>query len=289
MRPSAYCDKLESLYTQWFSTDQLAQREVPTVQDGQELGIVYDRISKSFGDVVAVNGVNLKIPNGLLYALLGPNGSGKSTLMKLTVGTLRPDSGRVLVNGVDAMLNPISVRKNVGYMPEEVVTYDSLTPAEYLSFIASLYEMPSESVRSRSEALVHLLALDEYMTKPIGELSHGNRRKVVLAASIIHDPSVLILDEPFSGLDPESAKVLKETLLDYVSKRKTVMISTHVMEIAEAISKRVAIMQGGKVVAEGELEDLRSRTGAKDLEEAFLQVTGVSGEIQDLLTALKAL
>jgi len=267
----------------------LVHQGVPTVQEGQELGIVYDRISKSFGDVVAVNAIDLRIPNGLLYALLGPNGSGKSTLMRLTVGMLKPDSGRVLVNGVDATLNPIAVRKSIGYMPEEVVTYDSLTPAEYLSFIASLYEMPSELVRSRSEALVHLLALDEYMTKPIGELSHGNRRKIVLAASIIHDPSVLVLDEPFSGLDPESAKILKETLLDYVSKGKTVMISTHVMEIAEAISKRVAIMQGGKVVAEGELEDLRSRTGAKDLEEAFLQVTGVSGEIQDLLTALKAL
>ena len=238
---------------------------------------------------MAVSGVDLRIPNGLLYALLGPNGSGKSTLMKLTVGMLKPDSGRVLVNGVDATLEPISVRRSIGYMPEEIVTYDSLTPAEYLSFIASLYEMPDETVQSRSKALVRLLALDEYMTKPIGELSHGNRQKVVLAASIIHDPSVLILDEPFSGLDPQSAKVLKETLLDYVSRGKTVIISTHVLELAEAISKRVAIMQRGRVIAEGPLEDLRSRTGAKDLEQAFLQVTGVSGQVQELLEVLKTL
>jgi len=149
--------------------------------------------------------------------------------------------------------------------------------------------MPDETVQSRSKALVRLLALDEYMTKPIGELSHGNRQKVVLAASIIHDPSVLILDEPFSGLDPQSAKVLKETLLDYVSRGKTVIISTHVLELAEAISKRVAIMQRGRVIAEGPLEDLRSRTGAKDLEQAFLQVTGVSGQVQELLEVLKTL
>jgi len=149
--------------------------------------------------------------------------------------------------------------------------------------------MPDETVQSRSKALVRLLALDEYMTKPIGELSHGNRQKVVLATSIIHDPSVLILDEPFSGLDPQSAKVLKETLLDYVSRGKTVIISTHVLELAEAISSRVAIMQRGRVIAEGPLEDLRSRTGAKDLEQAFLQVTGVSGEVQELLEVLKTL
>ena len=256
---------------------------------GQDLGIVYDGISKSFGDVLAVSEVNLRIPNGLLYALLGPNGSGKSTLMKLAVGMLKPDSGRILVNGVDATLDPISVRRSIGYMPEEVVTYDSLTPAEYLSFIASLYGMPDEIVQSRSRALVRLLTLDEYMAKPIGELSHGNRQKVVLAASIIHDPSVLILDEAFSGLDPESAKVLKETLLDYVSRGKTVIISTHVLEIAEAISKRVAIMQRGRLIAEGPLDELRSRTGAKDLEQAFLQVTGVSDEVQELLEVLKTL
>jgi len=267
----------------------LAQHGTSASVEGQGLGIVYDGVSKSFGEVLAVNGVDLKVPSGLLYALLGPNGSGKTTLMKLTVGMLKPDSGGVLVNGVDASLDPMSVRRIIGYMPEEVVTYDSLTPAEYLGFIASLYDMSSESARSRSEALSRLLALDEYMTRPIGELSHGNRRKVVLAASLIHDPSVLILDEPFSGLDPESAKILKETLLDYASRGRTIVISTHVLEIAEAISKRVAIMQRGRVVAEGPLEDLRSRTGAKDLEEAFLQVTGVSGEIQDLLAALKAL
>jgi len=255
----------------------------------QEAGIVYDRVSKSFGDVVALNGIDLKIPNGLVYALLGPNGSGKSTLMKLTVGMLKPDSGRISVNGIDPMVSPILVRRSVGYMPEEVVTYDSLTPSEYLSFIASLYEMSSESIQARSKALVRLLALDEYMTKPIGDLSHGNRRKVLLAASIIHDPSVLILDEPFSGLDPESAKILKETLLDYASRGKTAVISTHVLEIAEAVSKRVAIMQRGGIVAEGRLDDLRSTTGAKDLEEVFMQVTGVSNEIQELLAALKEL
>lgn len=288
-----HCCSLDTGIERLYPSDPIAEQsvkcEMPVSSSAGELGIRCERIWKSFGEVVALDGIDLRMPNGLVHSLLGPNGSGKSTLMKVAIGLLKPDSGRALVNGIDPRIDPISVRKIVGYMPEEVVAYDSLNPAEYLSFIASLYEMPRESLEVRSRALSKLLALEEYMSKPIGELSHGNRRKVLLAGSLIHDPSVLILDEPFSGLDPESAKILKEALLDYASRGKTVIISTHVLEIAEAVSKQVVIMQRGRIVAEGPVDSLRSMTGAKDLEEVFIQVTGVSGEIQDLLRALKEL
>lgn len=239
---------------------------------------------KRYGEVVAVNGVTASFEPGIVNVLLGPNGSGKSTLMKMAVGLVKPDEGKVTVDGMDPSADPVSIKRIVGYAPEEIMIYESLTPAETFSFLGSVYGIPHEELERRVKLLIRLFKLEEQMSKFGGELSHGNRRKVLLASALLHEPKVLVLDEPFNGLDPEAGRVLKELLKKYVSEGRTVLVSTHILELAEAIADRITIMHAGRVVATGTPEELEKE--AKDLESAFMRATGLSSELQELLKAL---
>ncbi len=243
----------------------------------------YSQVRKRYGDVEALKGVTVQFEPGKIHALLGPNGSGKSTLMKMAIGLVRPDSGQVRVDGIDPVEDPISARRIVGYAPEEIVIYESLTPAEYLSFLGYVYRLPRDELESRLETLIRVFKMKEHMGKLGGELSHGNRRKLLLMAALIHDPRVLILDEPFSGLDPEIARVLKEIMRRYADEGRVVVFSTHILELAEAVADEVTIMHLGEVVARGPMEELR---GKKDLESYFMEVTGLTSELEELLKAL---
>ena len=243
----------------------------------------YEGVTKRYGDVQALRGVTVEFQPGRIHALLGPNGSGKSTLMKMAIGLVKPDSGSVRVDGIDPVEDPISARKVVGYAPEEIVIYESLTPAEYLSFLGYVYDIPKEELESRLRTLIKVFKMEDHMGKLGGELSHGNRRKLLIMSALIHDPRVLILDEPFSGLDPEIARVLKELMRKYAEERRVVVFSTHILELAEAVADEVTIMHLGEVVAKGPMEELR---GKKDLETYFLEVTGLTSELEELLKAL---
>ncbi|RLG41350.1 MAG: ABC transporter ATP-binding protein [Thermoproteota archaeon] len=243
----------------------------------------YTEVNKRYGNVRALKNVSVEFPPGKIHALLGPNGSGKSTLMKMSIGLVKPDSGTVRVDGINPVEDPISARRIVGYAPEEIIIYESLTPAELLSFLGHVYRIPKEELEERIAMLIRIFKMEEHMGKLGGELSHGNRRKLLLMSALLHDPKVLVLDEPFSGIDPEIAKILKELMKKYAGEGRTVIFSTHILELAEAVADEVTIMHEGEVVAKGPLDELR---GKKDLETYFMEVTGLTSELQEILKVL---
>jgi ABC-2 type transport system ATP-binding protein len=242
----------------------------------------YRDVSKRYGDVIALKGVTLEFQPGKIHALLGPNGSGKSTLMKIALGLVKPDSGSVRVYDIDPVRDPIGARRLIGYVPEEVLIYESLTPSEWFGFVGSIYGMDRELLRERLDTLIRVFKMEEHMGKLGGELSLGNKRKVMLITALMKEPKVLILDEPFSGLDPEVARVLKE-ILRRKAEEGVVIFSTHILELAEAVADDITILRYGEVVARGPISELK---GKKDLESYFMEVTGLSSELQELLKAL---
>lgn len=243
----------------------------------------YENVVKSYGNVRALKGVSLELGPGKVHALLGPNGSGKSTLIKMAVGLVKPDSGKVRVFDIDPAEDPISARRIVGYMPEEPLIYESLTPAEWLSFLGYVHKIPADVLKERLNTLVKVFKMEDQMGKLGGELSLGNKRKLMLISALINDPKVIILDEPFSGLDPEIARVLKEMMKRKAEEGKIIIFSTHILEIAEAVADEMTIMHYGEVVAKGNISELK---GKRDLESYFMEVTGLSSELQELLKAL---
>ena len=246
--------------------------------------IVYEDVWKAFNSQPVIRGVSFNVREGEIVALLGPNGSGKSTLFKMSLGIVKPDKGSVLVDGVDAVSNPIKVRQVVGYMPEETVIYESLKLEEYIEFILSVYRVKVEE--SLIEEIINILELEQHVGKLVGELSHGNKRKVLLATLMLRDPPILVLDEVFSGLDPVIARLIKTWLRDKTRRGGAVLVSTHVLPIAEAVADRVLIIHHGEMVAEGKPGELKEIFGVKELEDVFLEVTGYAREYEDLIREL---
>jgi ABC-2 type transport system ATP-binding protein len=246
----------------------------------------YVNVTKKYGEITAVDNVTVEFKSGVVNALLGPNGSGKSTMIKIAIGLIKPDSGSVSVDGVDPSRDPVSARRIIGYSPEEIVLYESLTPAELFSFVGSIYRIPKDIVKERINQLIRLFKLEEHMGKLIGELSHGNRRKVSLVLSLLHEPRVLLLDEPFSGLDPQAGRILKELMRKHARDGRTVVFSTHILEIAEAVAENIVIMSNGRVVGSGSPDELKKRLSASDMESAFLKATGLSEEVREMIRIL---
>ena len=249
-----------------------------------EKNIVYKDVWKAFNSQPVIRGVSFNVREGEIVALLGPNGSGKSTLFKMSLGIVKPDKGSVLVDGVDAVSNPIKVRQVVGYMPEETVIYESLKLEEYIEFILSVYRVKVEE--SLIEEIINILELEQHVGKLVGELSHGNKRKVLLATLMLREPPILVLDEVFSGLDPVIARLIKTWLRDKTRRGGAVLVSTHVLPIAEAVADRVLIIHRGEIVAEGKPGELKEIFGVKELEDVFLEVTGYAREYEDLIREL---
>lgn len=235
-----------------------------------------ESVSKSFGRTKAVDNLNLAVETGEIRGLLGPNGSGKSTTMKVILGILKPDAGRVTVYGVDVKERPVEARRMIGYVPEIPHLYEYLTAAEYLDFVGVAYGIEPEARRQRVEELLQALQMEEHVNEVMSGFSQGMKQKIALTASLLHRPKVLILDEPLNGLDPRSARVVKELLHRLAREGVAILFSTHVLEIAEAICHRVTIMNEGSVLAEGSVQELRSLAGlpGSSLEEVFLKLTG---------------
>lgn len=233
-------------------------------------------IVKRYDRIVAMDNVVLDIKAGEVFGLLGPNGSGKSTTLKMLMGLIQPDAGSVEVLGMDVMKDPVPVKQNVGYVPESARLYEFLTGLEYLDFIGDVYGITTEEKKQRISEYLKALELEGREGDMISSYSQGMKQKVALISAFLHKPKLLILDEPLNGLDPKSARIVKDLLHELRVQGVTTLMSTHVLEIAEAICDRIAIMYQGRILALGTMEELRQRASlpSSGLEDIFLKLTG---------------
>jgi len=230
-------------------------------------------LSKRF-DRPAVAGLDLKVRRGEFYMLLGPNGAGKTTTLRMVSGLLQPDEGAISVFGIDARRDQVAAKQIVGWVSDEPMIYDKLTPFEYLEFVAGLWNVESGIAATRARELIGWLGLEKVAHQRCEPFSRGMRQKVALAGALVHDPHLIILDEPLTGLDAGSARLVKTVLTDRVRAGCTVIMTTHILEIAERMADRIGVIAGGRLVAEGTLQELREREGRGDscLEELFLSI-----------------
>ncbi|CCB67267.1 MULTISPECIES: ABC transporter ATP-binding protein [unclassified Hyphomicrobium] len=228
-------------------------------------------LTKSFTHK-AVDDLSLSIRRGEFYALLGPNGAGKTTTLRMVAGLLRPDGGSIEILGLDALNDPVAAKAVTAWVPDEPLVYDKLDPIEYLEFIAGLWGMDEAKAADRAEHLIDLLDLETQARTRCQGLSKGMRQKVALAGALIHEPSLIILDEPLTGLDAGSARRVKTVLKEHVANGATVVMTTHILEVAERMAERIGVIARGRLVAEGTLDELRARAGRQDsnLEDIFL-------------------
>ena len=254
---------------------------------GDSFALDVEGVSKSFGTTRAVDGISLKLRKGEILGLLGPNGSGKSTTMKLTLGIIKPDSGSIHIFAKDVVKDAVETKKMVGYVPETPQLYEFLSGVEYLDFVADMFGMGEDVRKERISQFLGALEMNGHENQMISGYSQGMKQKIALTGALMHRPQLLILDEALNGLDPRSAKIVKDLLKSLAKEGFSVLFSTHVLEIAEAICDRVAIMYQGKVLAVGTVSDLRQRAGlpGSSLEEVFLKITGTS-DLRDIVEAL---
>ncbi|MFA4911277.1 MAG: ABC transporter ATP-binding protein [Desulfobacteria bacterium] len=233
-------------------------------------------LTKKYSKVKAIDGINLEIKPGEIFGFLGPNGAGKTTTIKIMVGLLKPTSGRVIIDGNDIAKNPLEAKKAVGFIPDRPFLYEKLTGKEFLRFMAGLYSIDTNSYESKISELLELFELTEWGDELIEGYSHGMQQRLVMSSALIHNPKVIIVDEPMVGLDPRGARLVKEIFKAISSKGTTIFMSTHTLEIAEEMCDRIAIIQEGKVIALGTMDQLRNKVDAsKDqrLESVFLALT----------------
>ncbi len=233
-------------------------------------------LTKRYGKFTAADGINLHVRRGELFGLLGPNGAGKTTTLRMIAGILRPSSGTVLVNGVDIRARPIEAKTQLGYIPDRPFVYDKLTGGEFLRFAAALYGQSGAAVERRIDELLELFELAPWKNELTESYSHGMRQKLIISGALVHRPGVIVVDEPMVGLDPKSARLLKDLFRQFVDRGGTVLMSTHTLEVAEVMCDRIAIVNRGKVVANGTMAELRQQTASGDLslEDLFLKLTG---------------
>jgi len=234
-----------------------------------------ENLTKQYGKRVVVDNLNIKIAKGELYAFLGPNGAGKTTTIKMIAGLLKPDKGKIVINGYDSAEHPLKAKMSFGYIPDQPFVYDRLSPREFLRFIGGLYGLDPLEADDRAIFWLEQFELLDFQDELIGSFSHGMRQKVVFTAAFLQHPPVLIVDEPMVGLDPRGAVVLKKLLRKRCESGLAAFVSTHSLEVAEQIADRIGIMYQGKLVAEGTIDQLRDRTqnGADRLEQIFLELT----------------
>lgn len=248
-----------------------------------------ENLTKVFGEIVAVDHISFEVREGEIYGLLGPNGAGKTTTLKMVTGILKPTDGTVRVFGKEPN-EDLSIKNLIGYVPEEIVLYESLTPNEFFEFIVSIRGLDYFSVSNRISTLVKAFALEKYCNTPIAGLSMGTKQKVAIIAALLHKPPLLVLDEPLNSLDVRSAKILKEILNIHIKNGGAVLFSTHIMEIAENMCTRIGIINKGKIVAEGDISQLRKmfeETTDATLEEIFLKITQQEEGLEEVIDSLK--
>ena len=242
-------------------------------------------VTKKFGDNIAVENLNLEVKSGEIFGFLGPNGAGKTTTISMLIGMLVPTSGRIEIDGIDVVKDPTRAKALIGYVPDQPNMYEKLTAMEFLMFVSSLYGIEPDKARKKANNLLEMFGLTDRANELLGGFSHGMKQKVVMSSALVHDPKVVFMDEPTVGLDPRSAKMVKDILKGLADHGVTVFLTTHILEIAERMCDRVGIIQKGRLLAVGTMEELRhqteiqtgdSNTEAKSLEDLFLELTGGS-------------
>jgi ABC-2 type transport system ATP-binding protein len=231
-------------------------------------------VSKTYsGKVKAVNDLSMIIQPGEIIGFIGPNGAGKTTTIKMMTGILKPDTGTITLNGIDIQEKPLEAKRQFGYVSDNPDLFLRLKGIEYLNFMADIYDVPVAARRTRIDKFAMMFEMSSALSDKILSYSHGMRQKIILMGVLIHDPSIWILDEPLTGLDPQSAFSLKETMKEQASLGKTVFFSTHVLEVAEKLCTKVAIINKGQILFYGTLEELKKGHSGKSLEDIFLEVT----------------
>ena len=251
--------------------------------------ILLENLTKLYGSFRAVDNVTLHVPKGTLHGFLGPNGAGKTTTLRMIAGILRPTAGRITIGGHDLATDPIAAKAKLGFIPDRPFVYDKLTGAEFLRFVAGLYGQDGQLVERRIDELLEIFELSTWKNELVESYSHGMRQKLIISSALIHRPELIVVDEPMVGLDPRAARLLKDLFREFVGRGGTVLMSTHTLEIAEALCERIAIIQGGKIVAAGSMEELKAQHAGGDigLEDLFLKLTG-GGAARELKAVLEA-
>jgi ABC-2 type transport system ATP-binding protein len=250
--------------------------------------IELERLTKRYGDFTAVDGLSLQVARGEIFGFLGPNGAGKTTTIRMMMGLLQPTGGRIRLGGFDLAEQPIDAKRLAGFVPDRPFLYEKLTAVELLRFCADLYEVPASVREPRLEKLLGIFDLSEWAGELIESYSHGMKQRLAFAAALLHEPQLLVVDEPMVGMDPRGARVLRSLLRSLALGGTTLFLSTHSLEVAEALCDRIGIIQSGKLIAIGTLDELRSRAGdATRLEEVFLKLTGAE-DMVDVIEALRA-
>jgi len=233
-------------------------------------------LHKRFGHTRAVDGLSLRVPRGTFYAFLGPNGAGKTTSLRMLAGLLLPNAGSVRIGGIDVHAEPERAKQLLAYVPDEPMLYGKLTPVEFLDYVAALWHVPAATARTRARELLERLSLLDRAGDRIEGYSRGMKQKVALAAAMIHEPQLLMLDEPLTGLDAAAARLIKDMLLVYVQQGGTVLLTTHILEVAERLAQRIGVIARGRLLAEGTLDELRAAAAlpGATLEDVFLRLVG---------------
>ncbi len=243
-------------------------------------------LSKHFGETMAVDKLDLQVRAGEIFGFLGPNGAGKTTTIKMLVGLLRPSSGQAHIGGYDIQGQPLQAKALIGFVPDTPFLYEKLTGLEFLRFVGRLYSLDPQQAGRQAQELLEMFALSERANDLVQGYSHGMRQKLALAAALIHEPRVFFLDEPTVGLDPKSARQVKDLLRQLASRGVCIFMSTHILEIAERMCDRVGIIDRGRLLACGTMEELRAAGGTGTLEDIFLQVTG-GAEVEEMAKHLE--
>jgi ABC-2 type transport system ATP-binding protein len=233
--------------------------------------IEFVNLVKKFGGLVAVNDLTLTVSRGEFFAMLGPNAAGKTTTLKLLAGLMKPTSGSARVCGFDVQRQPLEARRRMAYVPDFPFLYDKLTAREFFRFIGQLFQMEDARIESSAQELVARFHLDDFADRPLEGLSHGTRQRVAIVSALLHDPEVLVMDEPMVGLDPQHSRVVKDVLKERSLKGMTVLLSTHELSVAEEMADRIGVVHDGRLIAVGTREELRQQSGASGLlEDIFL-------------------
>jgi ABC-2 type transport system ATP-binding protein len=246
-------------------------------------------LSKQYGSFVAVDDIDLHVPEGELFGFLGPNGAGKTTTLRMIAGILKPTAGRVEIGGVDLAVDPIKAKAKLGFIPDRPFIYEKLTGAEFLRFVAGLYDQHGAQVEHRARELLALFDLEEWRDELVESYSHGMRQKLIISSAFVHRPEVIVVDEPHVGLDPKAIKILRDLFREYAARGHTIMMSTHTLATAESLCDRIGIIVNGRMHALGTMAELRGSTtyGGSGLEEIFLKLTGENAarNLMDVLDA----
>lgn len=272
-------------------TQHLSDDLTPSNPGSEEELLRLESVTKKYGKFTAVNSVDLTIPRGRIFGFLGPNGAGKTTTIRMIAGVLLPTSGRIIIGGDDLAADPEKAKSRIGYIPDRPYLYEKLSGGEFIRFVAGLWGTDGRATEERARRLLELFDLSEWENELIESYSHGMRQKLLISSALIHQPELIVVDEPMVGLDPKSARILKDLFRTYANNGGTVFLSSHTLEVVEVLCDSIAIIHEANIIAEGTMDELRTQAdaGGAHLEEIFLKVTGgedavdIVANFQDML------